>query len=56
MKPFTCRAVAAYDLPHICQFPQHAEELFYLYPNASYPLTCDQLATAIALIHLCSQV
>ena len=45
---FSCRAVEADDLPHICQFPQHADELFYIYPKATYPLTCDQLAKAIA--------
>lgn len=33
---FSCRAVEADDLPHICQFPQHADELFYIYPKATY--------------------
>jgi ribosomal protein S18 acetylase RimI-like enzyme len=31
----------------ICRFPQSAEELFFLYPKASFPLTPEQLQQAI---------
>jgi ribosomal protein S18 acetylase RimI-like enzyme len=41
------RPVATSDLPQICRFPQSAEELFYLFPKAAYPLTCEQLQQAI---------
>jgi ribosomal protein S18 acetylase RimI-like enzyme len=36
------------DIPLICAFPENAEELFYLFPKASFPLTPEQLAAAIA--------
>lgn len=42
------RPVAKADLARICTFPQSAEELFFLFPKASYPLTPEQLAQAIA--------
>lgn len=38
----------AADLATICQFPQSAEELFYFYPKADYPLTVEQLELSIA--------
>ena len=41
------RPVQAADLSVICQFPQSAEELFFLYPKAGFPLTPDQLQQAI---------
>jgi len=47
MKP-RCRPVEAADLSQLCTFPQSAEELFFLFPKASYPLTPEQLARAIA--------
>ena len=43
----THRPVQAADIPIICQFPQSAEELFFLYPKATYPLTPEQLQGAI---------
>ncbi len=42
------RPLIAQDLPLLCSFPQNEEELFYLFPTASYPLTSDQLLRAIA--------
>jgi catechol 2,3-dioxygenase-like lactoylglutathione lyase family enzyme/predicted GNAT family N-acyltransferase len=36
------------DIPVICGFPQSAEELFFLFPGATYPLTVAQLKDAIA--------
>lgn len=35
------------DLETICSFPQDEEELFYFYPKAMYPLTPEQLQSAI---------
>lgn len=35
------------DLQAICSFPQNEEELFYFYPKAVYPLTPEQLQSAI---------
>lgn len=43
----THRPVQEADIPVICQFPQSAEELFFLFPRASYPLDTKQLKTAI---------
>lgn len=44
----THRPVAEQDIPVICCFPQSAEELFFLYPKATFPLTPPQLLDAIA--------
>ena len=41
------RPVQAADIPIICQFPQSAEELFFLFPKATYPLTPEHLQGAI---------
>ncbi|MBW5444457.1 GNAT family N-acetyltransferase [Cohnella sp. CFH 77786] len=37
------RSLAPDDLEAICSFPQSAEELFYVSPKASYPLTPEQI-------------
>lgn len=42
------RAVREEDLAAVCTFPQNAEELFFLFPAAEYPLTPAQLSDAIA--------
>ena len=44
----TYRSVRPEDVPTICTFPQSARELFFLFPNATYPLTPEQLHAAIA--------
>lgn len=44
----THRPVAEQDIPVICGFPQSAEELFFMYPKAAFPLTPTQLLEAIA--------
>ncbi|WP_252090290.1 GNAT family N-acetyltransferase [Pseudomonas sp. MWU13-3659] len=44
----TSRPVQATDIPAICSFPQGPEELFYMFPKATYPLTPAQLSEAIA--------
>ncbi|MCO7592861.1 MULTISPECIES: GNAT family N-acetyltransferase [Pseudomonas] len=36
------------DIAAICRFPQGPDELFYMFPKASYPLTPAQLSEAIA--------
>ena len=36
------------DIPAICCFPQGPDELFYMFPKATYPLTPGQLSEAIA--------
>lgn len=41
------RAVEDTDLATICGFPQSAEELFFLFPPASHPLTPAQLQEAV---------
>jgi ribosomal protein S18 acetylase RimI-like enzyme len=43
----TCRLVEDSDLPIICSFPQSAQELYFMFPKAVWPLTVDQLAQAI---------
>lgn len=44
---FTHREVHPGDLPRICTFPQGAEELFFLFPRATFPLTPDQLQRSV---------
>ncbi|WP_371262948.1 GNAT family N-acetyltransferase [Paenibacillus sp. OV219] len=40
---YTSRSLEASDLAIICTFPQHAEELQYFFPSATYPLTPEQI-------------
>ena len=42
------RPAAAADLAEIVGFAQSAEELFFCYPKADWPLSTDQLAAAMA--------
>ena len=44
---FRCRPVEQQDLARICGFPQNEDELFFLFPRASYPLTPSQLREAV---------
>lgn len=46
--PFTHRPVQDQDLATLCTFPQNADELFFFFPRAHWPLTPDQLRDAIA--------
>jgi RimJ/RimL family protein N-acetyltransferase len=39
------------DAAAICRFPQSAEELFFMFPQATYPLTPDQLRAAVRWRH-----
>jgi GNAT superfamily N-acetyltransferase len=41
------RLVQLDDLPRICTFPQSADELFFLFPKATHPLTPEQLHGSI---------
>lgn len=41
------REVQPDDVPRICTFPRSAEELYYLFPKATHPLTPVQLQRAI---------
>jgi GNAT superfamily N-acetyltransferase len=44
----THRDVCDDDVPLLCTFPQSAEELYFLFPKATWPLTPGQLREAIA--------
>lgn len=46
--PLSHRSVLPADIATLCNFPQSADELFYMFPKASYPLTPAQLSKAIA--------
>ena len=41
------REVRPQDIPRICSFAQSAEELYFLFPKATFPLTPEQLGRAI---------
>lgn len=45
---FIARTVSNADIPAICSWPQNDSELYYCFPKASYPLSSEQLADAIA--------
>jgi ribosomal protein S18 acetylase RimI-like enzyme len=44
---FTFLPVKPEDIPTLCSFPQTAEELFFMFPKARFPLTVDQLEASI---------
>lgn len=46
--PLTHRPATATDLAAIVAFAQSAQELFYAYPKADWPLSIGQLAAAMA--------
>ena len=48
MSEFNVRPVSTDDLPLLCTFVKTPRELFFLSPRATYPLTVEQLAEAIA--------
>ncbi len=41
------REVCPEDVSRICSFPQTAEELYFLFPKATHPLTPEQLRRAM---------
>jgi len=42
------RPLVESDIEKICLLPRSEKELYFFFPKASFPLTPDQLATAIA--------
>jgi len=46
--PLSHRPVRSADIATLCNFPQGPDELFYMFPKATYPLTPAQLSEAIA--------
>lgn len=44
---YSYRNVSESDLGIISNFPQNAEELFFMFPKAEYPFTLSQLKTAV---------
>ncbi len=58
----THRPIADKDIQLICGFPQSVDELFFLYPKATFPLTASQLQDAIGqrsdptVVELCGEV
>ncbi|MGY3297390.1 RimJ/RimL family protein N-acetyltransferase [Pseudomonas sp. TE6288] len=46
--PLSHRPVQPADIATLCGFPQSPDELFYMFPKATYPLTPAQLSEAIA--------
>jgi hypothetical protein len=40
---YSCRPIAQADFSIITNFPLSAEELFYMFPSANFPLTPNQL-------------
>lgn len=47
IKELKHRPVEKRDFEQICQFPQNAEELFFMFPKAEYPFTINQLEIAV---------
>lgn len=43
----SCRPVESKDFETICNLPQNAEELFFMFPKAQFPFTVDQLKEAV---------
>ncbi len=43
MENLSYRPVERSDFEKICQLPQNAEELFFMFPSATYPLTPTQM-------------
>lgn len=57
---YTYRNVKDSDLAVICKFPQDKYELFNIYPAGTYPLTAEQLKSAVdsrcdSTVILCDQ-
>ncbi|MBX8540731.1 GNAT family N-acetyltransferase [Pseudomonas cichorii] len=44
---FHHRPMEEKDIPIVCELPQNADELFYMFPRAVYPLTAPQLKEAM---------
>jgi RimJ/RimL family protein N-acetyltransferase len=44
---FLHRPLEEKDIPVVCGLPQNADELFYMFPRATFPLTPSQLRDAL---------
>ncbi|WP_409345603.1 GNAT family N-acetyltransferase [Paenibacillus sp. MBLB4367] len=49
---YSTRPAVHDDFAAVCTFPRNAEELFYMYPKGTFPLSADQLAGAAEGRHL----
>lgn len=47
--PLSHRPLADADIPTICGFPRTAEELYFLFPRAVWPLTPDQIRATLGI-------
>lgn len=43
------RPLADSDIPHICRFARDREELYFLFPRATWPLTPEQVRDSLAV-------
>ena len=43
------RPLADADIPRICTFPRNAQELYFLFPKATWPLTPEQVRASLAV-------
>lgn len=43
------RPIEERDYENVCQLPQNAEDLFFMFPKAEYPLTINQLESAVII-------
>lgn len=48
VKKLSYRPVEIKDFETICNLPQNAEELFFMFPKAQFPFTVEQLETAVS--------
>ncbi len=44
----TFREVQNLDIPQICRLPQNEDELFFMFPRATFPLQAAELESAIS--------
>ena len=44
---FVHRPLEEKDIPAVCDMPQSIDDLFYMFPKATFPLTPEQLKAAI---------
>lgn len=47
MEKLSYREVKKTDFETICGFPENPQELFFMFPKAEFPLTVNQLETAV---------
>ncbi|KAA0685520.1 GNAT family N-acetyltransferase [Azospirillum brasilense] len=46
---FSHRPLADADIPNICRFARDREELYFLFPRATWPLTPEQVRASLAV-------